>query len=113
MLMSAISDMLPSDAAEQAEIERILREKPDLAAMIERAQAKARDMFSDPRFTLDTRQYDDWDPPLRLVISADIEEPDYQETLRRFIDWLAHDTSQDDARLRISLFPHAVPASVQ
>lgn len=109
--MSAISDMLPSDAAEQEEIERVLREQPDLAAMIERAQAKARDMFSDPRFTLDTRQYDDWDPPLRLVISTDIEEPDYQETLRRFIHWLAHDASYDSPRLTISLSPHAVPTS--
>ena len=111
--MSAISDMLPSDATEQAEIRRILREQPDLAAMIERAQTKARDMFSDPRFTLDTRQYDDWDPPLRLVISADIAQEAYEATVRRFIHWLAHDTSQDDARLRISLFPHAVPASAQ
>lgn len=108
--MNGISDMLPSDAGEQAEIERILREQPDLAAMIERAQAEAREIFVDPRFTLDTRQYDDWDPPLRLVISADIKESVYKGTVRRFIHWLAHDATHDDTRLTISLFPHAIPA---
>ncbi len=109
--MSGISDMLPSDASEQAEIQRILREQPDLAAMIETAQARAREVVVDPRFSLDTRQYDDWDPPLRLVISADIAESDYQETLRRFIHWLAHDASYDYPRLTISLSPQAIPAS--
>jgi len=58
--------MLPDDADEQREIERILREQPDLRIMIERAQAKAREMFPDPRFVLEPIRYrDDWDPPLQ------------------------------------------------
>ena len=102
--MSAISDMLPSDAAEQAEIRRILREQPDLAAMIERAQTKARDMFSDPRFTLDTRQYDDWDPPLRLVIRADVPEQELRAALVEFIHWMSQESGYD--RERLAIFPH-------
>ncbi len=108
--MSAITDMFPSDADEQAAIERILREQPDLAVMIEKAQAKAREMFANPRFALDTRQYDDWDPPIRLVIRADVPESAYRDMLRLFIHWLAHDAEYDDKRLNISFLPRALSA---
>lgn len=106
--MSAIADMLPPDAAEQAKIQRILREQPDLAAMIERAQAKARDMFSDPRFTLDTRQYDDWDPPIRLVVRADVPEESFDTTFLGYVHWLAMDPGIDLDRLGVFPMLHAV-----
>lgn len=62
--MIAIEAMMPDDADEQREIQRLLREQPDLQVMIERAQAKVREMFDGLSFTLDAPQFDDWDPPL-------------------------------------------------
>ena len=101
--MIAIKDMLPPDADEQREIERILREQPDLRVMIEKTQAKAREMFPNPRFTLDTRQYDDWDPPVRLTIRADVADANFSEALQGFISWLSHDPDYDHDR--ITIFP--------
>ncbi len=46
--MIAIKDMLPSDADEQAAIERILREQPDLSLMIEGASQGSRDVHQPP-----------------------------------------------------------------
>lgn len=63
--MIAFEAMLPDDADEQREIQRLLRGQPDLQVMIERAQAKARKLFDRPSFTLDAPQFDDWDPPLQ------------------------------------------------
>lgn len=111
--MIAIKDMLPPDADEQREIERILREQPDLRVMIEKAQAKAREMFPDPHFTLDTRQYDDWDPPIRLIIRADVADADFSEALLGYVHWMSHDPDYDRDRISISPLLHRVPMSAQ
>lgn len=101
--MIAIRDMLPDDTDEQREIERILSEQPDLQVMIERAQAKAREMFANPRFTLDTRQYDDWDPPIRLIVRADVPDEEYSDALLGYIHWMSQEPAYD--RDRITIFP--------
>jgi hypothetical protein len=111
--MIAIKDMLPTDADEQAQIERILREQPDLQVMIEKAQAKAHEMFSDPHFTLDTRQYDDWDPPIRLIIRADVAESDYSDALLGYIHWMSHEPGYDRDRIMIFPFLHAVSGTAR
>lgn len=111
--MIAIKDMLPSDADEQQEIQRILREQPDLRVMIEKAQAKAHEMFSDPHFILDTRQYDAWDPPIRLIVRANVAEDDYREALLGYIHWMSHDPEYDRDRINISPLLHRVPAAAR
>lgn len=101
--MNAISDMLPADADEQAEIERILREQPDLAGMIEKAQVKASELFPKPSFTLELLHYgDQWDPPLQLIAHAEMERISYQEALIRFKRWLVDDLRYDSDRILIS-----------
>lgn len=109
--MNAISDMLPTDADEQAEIERILHEQPDLAGMIEKAQAKAREMFSNPRFSLDTHGYDDWDPPIRLVVRADVPEESFDASLLGYVHWLGLEPGVDLDRLWVEPMLHAVTGS--
>lgn len=109
--MSAISDMLPADADDQAAIERLLREQLDLTGMIETAQTKAREMFVNPRFSLDTRQYDDWDPPIRLVVRADVPEETFDASLLGYVHWLALEPGVDLDRLGIEPMLHAVTGS--
>ncbi len=89
--MSVMSDMLQSDAAEQ----------PDLTAMIETAEAKAREVFAEPRFSLDTHGYDDWDPPLRLEVRADVPEDEFDATFLSYIHWLGAEPGIDLDRLSI------------
>lgn len=101
--MIAIKDMLPSDADEQREIERMLREQPDLRVMIERAQAKARELFPNPRFTLEMLRYgDEWDPPLQMIVHAELDRDDYRELLIQFKHWLVEDLKYDNDRVLIT-----------
>lgn len=109
--MIAIKDMLPSDADEQAAIERILREQPDLSLMIERAQTKAREMFTNPRFSLDTHGYDDWNPQTRLVIRADVPEETIDTSFLEYVHWLAMEPGVDLDRLGSFPMLHAVTGS--
>jgi hypothetical protein len=109
--MIAIDAMLPDDVDEQREIQRILSEQPDLEVIIAKAQAKAREMFANPRFTLDTRQYDDWDPPIRLIVRADVDAARYSDALRQYLDWLTYDSGYDSTRITISPLFHRVVAN--
>lgn len=94
--------MIPSEADERAETERILRQQPDLSPMIETAQANAREMFANPRFSLDTHGYDDWNPPLQLIAHAEMERIPYQKWLIRFKQWLVEALRYDSDRILIS-----------
>jgi len=101
--MISIEEMLPDDADEQREIESILREQPDLQVMIERVQAKAREMFPDPRFVLEPIRYrDDWDPPLQLIARSDIGRDEYRQLLLEFKRWLVEDLRYDSDRILIT-----------
>ncbi len=100
--MIAIEEMLPDDVDEQREIERILREQPDLRVIIERAQAKAREMFPNPHFVLEPVRYrDDWDPPLQLIARSDIGRDEYRRLLLEFKRWLVEDLRYDSDRILI------------
>lgn len=101
--MIAIKDMLPPDADEQREIERLLREQPDLQVMIEKAQAKAREMFPSPRFVLEPVRYrDEWDPPMQLIVVSDVGRDDYRRLLLEFKRWLVEDLRYDNDRILIT-----------
>jgi hypothetical protein len=101
--MIAIQDMLPDDVDEQQEIQRLLREQPDLQVMIEKAQAKAREMFPNPRFVLEPVRYgDEWDPPLQMIVHAELDRDQYRALLIQFMRWLADDLKYDSDRLLIT-----------
>ncbi len=68
-------------------------------------------MFTNPRFSLDTRQYDDWDPPLRLVIWADVPEETIDTSFLEYFHWLAMKPGVDLDRLGIFPMLHAVTGS--
>jgi len=101
--MSAINEILPPDADEQAAVERILREQPDLAVMIEKAQVKARELFPNPSFTLELLQYgDEWDPPLQMIAHAKLDRISYQDSFLSFKRWLVEDLGYDSDRILIT-----------
>jgi len=101
--MISIEEMLPDDADEQREIERILREQPDLQVMIEKAQAKAHEMFPNPRFVLEPVRYgDEWDPPLQLIVVSDVGRDDYRRSLLEFKRWLVEELRYDNDRILIT-----------
>jgi hypothetical protein len=99
--MVAVAQYIPDDPEEQQSVLAVLQEHPELQEVILSASAKARDIFSDVRITLDTRRYDEWDAPVRMLFLVDDPWPAFQEASRRFIRWLSRDAKYDDELILI------------
>ncbi len=65
-VMVAMAQLIPEDPQEQASVLEVLRQHPELKTFIAKASAKAEQVFPGATMHLDTVQYDDWDPPVRL-----------------------------------------------
>lgn len=68
--MVAVANLLPDNPEEEASVLAVLREHPEVRAFIQQASAKAMDLFPGATIQLDTVRYDDWDPPMRMVVHA-------------------------------------------
>lgn len=66
--MVAVARLIPKDPEEKESVLAVLREHPELQDFIAHVSAKAEEMFPDVSITLDTVRYDDWDPPVRLLV---------------------------------------------
>ncbi len=66
--MVAVAQFIPQDPEQKESVLAVLREHPELQDFIVRAREKAAEIFPEFRVTLDTVQYDDWDPPVTMTI---------------------------------------------
>lgn len=87
--MVAVAQLMPRDPKEQASVLGVLRAHPELREFIARATEKARDVFSNPEIHLDTVGYDEWDPPVRLVIEARMSWESFALAFDRYLKWLS------------------------
>ena len=86
--MVAVAQLMPKDPEEQASVLGVLRAHPELPDFIAKASQKAEEVFTDPQIHLDTVRYDDWDPPVRLIIEAPMSWSEYEATVWPYIAWL-------------------------
>ncbi|MGC4192406.1 MAG: hypothetical protein QM589_14745 [Thermomicrobiales bacterium] len=68
--MVAVANLLPDNPEEEATVLALLKEHPELRTFIQQASAKALDLFPGATIQLDTVRYDDWDPPMRMIVSV-------------------------------------------
>lgn len=87
--MVAVAQLIPKDPKEQATVLGVLRAHPELQEFITRATEKALEIFTDPQIHLDTVQYDEWDPPVRLIIEAPMSWESFEPAFDRFLKWLS------------------------
>ena len=87
--MVAVAQLIPKDPQEQASVLEALRAHPELNVFIARASQKAEEVFTNPLIHLDTVGYDEWDPPLRLVIEARMPWASFAPAFDRFMKWLS------------------------
>ena len=88
--MVANAQYIPDDPKEQASVLKVLREHPELQGDIERAQEAASRIFSKYRIWLDSRTYDEWDPPLTLYIGVNEPFDQFRQSADEYTDWLAY-----------------------
>ncbi len=88
--MVAVAQYIPSDPEGKASVLAVLREHPELPEFIARVSEKAEAMFPEISITLDTVRYDDWDPPVRMMIHITQPWDDYTASSDAFFHWFAH-----------------------
>ncbi|HEV2066295.1 MAG TPA: hypothetical protein VGR08_05620 [Thermomicrobiales bacterium] len=101
--MVAVAQLMPQDPEEQRTVLGVLREHPELPGFIARATQRAHEVFTDPEIHLDTVRYDEWDPPLRVIIRVPMRMPEYREAFREYLRRLSPNPEYD--RDLILVFP--------
>jgi hypothetical protein len=86
--MVAVAQLIPKDPEEQASVLTVLREHPELREFIAEASQHAEEVFPGALIHLDTVRYDEWDPPVRLIIETPMSWTEYDATVWRYIAWL-------------------------
>jgi hypothetical protein len=100
--MVAQSDYLPRNERERAEASEVLIQNPDIREMVERIAGHAASYFGWMTVSLDTKQYDDWDPPLRMTITVPFfSEESWTHQYREFRSWLVRQADYDMNRLSV------------
>ena len=105
--MVALNNLMPDNPDEKAEIRRLLESDRELRAIVQRVGAYGIALFPDATLSLNTRQHDEWDPPLSMIITAPYSDRhDFSERDRRFTSWLASQSGYDPDRLFVMVLPH-------
>lgn len=86
--MVAMAQLIPNDPDEQASVLEVLRQHPELKGFIAKASAKAEEVFPGATMRLDTFGYDEWDPPVRLIIRAPMSLARVEAITRDYMTWL-------------------------
>ncbi len=84
--MVAMAQLIPEDPREKDAVEAVLAAHPELEAFIAEVSAEAHRQFPEVRIELDTMGYDEWDPPLRVLLHATVPWPEYRHRVDEFMD---------------------------
>ncbi|HWK79751.1 MAG TPA: hypothetical protein VNP95_03245 [Thermomicrobiales bacterium] len=86
--MVAVANLLPENPEDEASVLAVLREHPEARAFIQQASEKAQECFPGVRISLDAVQWEEGDPPLRLVLHIRQPWEDYSIAIKNFAGWL-------------------------
>lgn len=105
--MVAEATMMPDNPDEESRVREMLDADPALRSAVRRVGEYASELFPDASFNLNTRQHDDWDPPLSLTIRVPYSDPaEFSRRDREFISWLVDRSGHDPDRLFVMVLPH-------
>jgi hypothetical protein len=108
--MAAMNHMLPEDPDDRAVILDSLRDAPEIEAFAERLLDHARELYGHAVMTFQARQYDEWDPPLQIVITAPMPDSRYGEYYYELLKWANNDPDYDTGKLQVILHRQRAPS---
>lgn len=94
--MVAMTQLIPEDPKEQASVLEVLREHPELGGFIAKASAKAEELFPGATMHLDTIRYDEWDPPVRLIIGAPLSKKAFMARVNEYMTWVENQPEYEE-----------------
>lgn len=102
--MAALPGYEHSNIPYQSDVAEVIDKNPDIRAMVEKIAGHAASYFGWMTVSLDTRQYDEWDPPLRMTITVPfVDEVKWAHHYGEFITWLANLEDYNLDRLQVML----------
>lgn len=101
--MVAIKSFLPSQPDDRELTTSVLDAHPGLANFVVRFSEQILESRGDADISLNARQYDDWDPPLTVVIRESISPDQYVERFERIYDIARSTPGYDHNLVHISL----------
>jgi hypothetical protein len=105
--MVAETVMMPDNPDEESDVRRLLDADQGLRQAVSRISEYGTRLFPDAELSLNTRQHDEWDPPLNLIIRAPYSDrEEFAQRDRQFTSWLVHESQYDPGRLFVMVLPH-------
>lgn len=105
--MMVAQNMLPDNPEEDSRIRHLLDSDAELREVVERIGAYSSVLFPDATLSLNTRQHDEWDPPLSLLVTVPyVDKREFARRDRQFISWLTKQSGYDPDRLFVMVLPH-------
>ena len=86
--MVAVANLLPDNPEEEASVLAVLREHPGAREFVQQASAKAQGLFPGVRISLDATQWEEGEPPIRMVLQISGTWEAYEVAMGAFVDWL-------------------------
>lgn len=93
--MVAIANLIPKTPEAQTSVLSVLEAHPELRGIIARTSAKAEELVPNATIRLESIQYDEWDPPLQLVVSMPLPWEEYKTKQDAFIAWISAQSDID------------------
>jgi hypothetical protein len=110
--MAALAGYEQPHIPDQSEAAKVIETNPDIKAMVEKIAGHAASYFGWITVALDTRQYDEWDPPLRMTITVPFtDEKKWAHQYGEFVTWLATLEDFNLDRLQVMLLSRKFPES--
>jgi hypothetical protein len=110
--MAAEYSLMPTDQDRLSDVSEVLEKNPDIQKMVEIVAGHAASWFKWMTVELDTRRYDDWDPPLRLTIRTPyLGEEEWAHQYIEFVTWVAHHKDYDPDRLGVMVLAQKLQGS--
>jgi hypothetical protein len=110
--MAALPGYEQSNIPDQSDVDEVMENNPDIRAMVEKIAGHAMSYFLWMTVYLDTRQYDEWDPPLQMTITVPyINEEKWTQQYREFKTWLVEQDDYDRDRLSVLILAKKFPGT--
>lgn len=110
--MAALPGYEQPNIPDQSDVDEVIENNPDIRAMVEKVAGHAASFFGWMILALDTRQYDEWDSPLRMTITVPYaDEETWTKHYDEFVTWLTQQDDYDLDRLRVVLLSRKMPGS--
>lgn len=87
-MVAALQDILPDDADQRAVIERAFKAHPETADFVRRAVAHIESTWPEAEIYLQSKQYDDWDPPVTIEIFLKHDPSEFLSNFKAISSWM-------------------------